>query len=154
MFILRGYAKSNDVASHARIKEINILPKDCHVYESIAPLGGSTRGKSIGVLWHKGISGRNAEDVASASIAFIRSLEVIDTIVLWLDNCLAQGKNWYLYTALVAEVNKHAGNFCTIIIRYFEPGHTFMSADSFHHRIEKSIRKTGQLDNLMTLYRR
>ena len=63
--------------------------------ESFAPLGGSTRGKSIGVLWHEGISGRNAEDVASAFIALIRSLKVIDTIVLWLDNCKAQGKQVY-----------------------------------------------------------
>ena len=49
--------------------------------------------------------------------------------------------------ALVAEANKHSASLCPIIIKYFEPGHTFMSADSFHHRIEKSIRKKGRLDN-------
>ena len=28
-----------------------------------------------------------------------------------------------------------------ISFRYFEPGHTFMSADSFHHGVEREIKK-------------
>lgn len=30
-----------------------------------------------------------------------------------------------------------------IILKYFEPGHTFMAADSFHHRVERSMQIMG-----------
>lgn len=30
-----------------------------------------------------------------------------------------------------------------IIVRYFEPGDTFMAADSFHHRVELSMQRMG-----------
>lgn len=29
----------------------------------------------------------------------------------------------------------------TITIKYFEAGHTFMSADSFHHLVEKELKR-------------
>lgn len=48
-------------------------------------------------------------------------------------------KNWTFFCAVVAEVNK-----CSIekiTIKYFEKGHTFMSADSFHALVEKTMRK-------------
>ena len=28
-----------------------------------------------------------------------------------------------------------------ITLKYFEPGYTFMSADSFHHRVEQEMQK-------------
>lgn len=28
-----------------------------------------------------------------------------------------------------------------IVIKYFEPGHSFMSADSFHHQVELSMKR-------------
>ena len=107
--------------------------------ETFAPVGGSKNGKPVGVLWHEAIRGRSAEDVASAFIAFLRTLENLEDVFLWLDNFSAQGKNWWIYTALVAEVNRRCGNMETITIKYFEPGHTFMSADSFHHQVEMAI---------------
>lgn len=30
-----------------------------------------------------------------------------------------------------------------IIVRYFEPGHTFVAADSFHHRVQLSMQRMG-----------
>ena len=32
-----------------------------------------------------------------------------------------------------------------ITIKYFEPGHTYMSADSFHHAVEQEIRRKRNL---------
>ena len=32
-----------------------------------------------------------------------------------------------------------------ITMKYFEPGHTFMSADSVHHAIEKAMTKMGKV---------
>ena len=72
--------------------------------ENFAPVGGTMNGKAICVLWHDAIRGRTAEDVGSVFLAFVRRLQDINSITLWLDNCSAQGKNWWLYTALVYEV--------------------------------------------------
>ena len=79
--------------------------------ETFAPLGGSKNGKPIGKLWHDGISGRNAEDVASVFLTYLRKFENIDETTIWLDNCSAQAKNWWLFTCLVYEVNRRNGNY-------------------------------------------
>ena len=60
--------------------------------------------------------------------------------IFWADNCTAQNKNWLLYTALCAEVNRKSGPD-TINIRYFEKRYNFVSANSFHHLVEKEMRK-------------
>ena len=116
-------------------------------HETFAPVGGAEKGKPVGVLWHEGISGRKGEDVAAVFLTYLRTLEDIKTITIWLDNCAAQGKNWWLYTALANEVNKQYGNFESITLKYFEPGHTFMSADSFHHTVEQGMKKKRRMDN-------
>ena len=50
-----------------------------------------------------------------------------------------QNKNWYLSMALCSEVNKKTGPE-RINVKYFIPGQTYMSADSFHHIVEKRLR--------------
>lgn len=40
---------------------------------------------------------------------------------------------------MVYAVNSPLTSTETVTVKFFEPGHTFMSADSFHHRIEKSL---------------
>ena len=54
--------------------------------------------------------------------------------IFWSGNCSTQNKNWYLYTALLNEVNSDSegGYASSATLKYFEPGHTFMSADNFH----------------------
>ena len=64
-----------------------------------------------------------------------------------MDNCGPQNKNWSLYTALVAFVNSKQWSFQSITLKYFEAGHTFMSADSFHHQVEKSVAQKKHLYN-------
>ena len=34
-----------------------------------------------------------------------------------------------------------------ITLKYFEPGHTFMSADSFHHQVEQKMQKKKRLED-------
>ena len=111
--------------------------------ETFAPVGGRAKGKSIkptGVLWHEAIKRRSA-DVASTFIFFLRHNRDINNFLLWVDNCSGQNMNWFLYTTLVNEVNRTNGTINEVTIKYFEPGHTFMSADSFHHVIEQGMRK-------------
>ena len=85
-------------------------------HETFAVVGNAEKNKDkhVSVVWHEGISGRGA----------------------------AQNKNWTLYTALATLVN-YSGqhDFQDITLKYFEPGHTFMSADSVHAAVEKQMRR-------------
>ena len=101
--------------------------------------------KALGVLWHEGIAGRNDENVASA---FFRALTThfrdFSNVTLWLDNCAGQNKCWTLYTALVHLVNLPTGPQ-KVTLKYFTVGHTFMSADSFHHMVEQEMKRMKQV---------
>lgn len=68
-----------------------------------------------------------------------------ENIVLWVDNCASQNKNWTLFSFLLYIVNSPETATQQIVFKYFEPGHTFMSADNFHHQIELSMRKNPKI---------
>ena len=91
-------------------------------------------------MWHEAIKGRLAEDVASAFINFIQKNYDIQGFTFWTKNFSAQNKNWFLFTALANEVNKK-NTLQSITLNNFEQGQTFISADSFHHQVEKKCRK-------------
>ena len=57
----------------------------------------------------------------------------------------AQNKNCWLFTALIAEVNRPEGPN-SITIKYFEPGHT-MSCDCFHHQVELKMKKQKRVED-------
>ena len=65
----------------------------------------------------------------------------------WMDSCFGQNNNWFLYTLLVNEANHINGTVNEIVIKYFEPGHTFMSADSFHHKVEQGMKKKKRCED-------
>ncbi|KAF0711041.1 Uncharacterized protein FWK35_00030690, partial [Aphis craccivora] len=92
--------------------------------------------KPVACIWHEGITGRNKED--SIKILYI------PVIKIWLDKCASQNKNWCLFSFLVYVVNSYEISTNEIIIYYFEPGHTFMSADSFHHQVEVALTKQNK----------
>ncbi|CAG9773283.1 unnamed protein product [Ceutorhynchus assimilis] len=94
-----------------------------------------------GVVWHEALSGRSKEDIISASYAFFLDNRDAENIILWLDNCAAQNKNWTFFSFCVYLVNSADVALNTLTLKYFEPGHTFMSADSFHHQVEKSLKQ-------------
>ena len=111
-------------------------------------VGGSKKGgKATGVLWHEGVEGRSASDVASTYIRFMRSNGDVKHFIFWVDNCSGQNKNWYLFTALANEVNTKDASVQTITLKYFEPGHTFMSPDSFHHKVEQCMRQKKRVED-------
>ena len=65
-------------------------------------------------------------------------------ITFCADNFAAQNKTWILYTALVMEINRKPGSGVsddTITIKYFESGHTFNAAASFHRICEQEFTK-------------
>ena len=114
-------------------------------HETFAPLGGnkkSSQARPLGVVWHEGISGRNADDIMSCFSKAMHhpSYRDVSKFCFYADNCGPQNKNWTLYTGMVAEVNRPGGPE-QITIKYLEKGHTFMAADSFHARVESELRK-------------
>ena len=92
-------------------------------HETFTPLGEKCRGKVVGVIWHEAVSGRNAEDLASSYVKAMGLPTYRDSknFVFWTDNCGAQNKNWVLFTATVAEVNR-PGEPETITFKYLEKG--------------------------------
>lgn len=60
-----------------------------------------------------------------------------------MDNCASQNKNWFLFSFLVYIVNSYEIS-TNEIIYYFEPGHTYMSADSFHHQVDMALKKQNK----------
>ena len=117
--------------------------------ETFSPLGKGTGLKSVAVIWHQGLMGRNDEDVTSAFIKILNQAEVQKRpeVVLWLDNCSARNKNWTFYSTLVAfffQLDENSA-LTSITLKYFEAGHTFMSADSFHALAEKAFKKAKNI---------
>lgn len=112
-------------------------------HQTFAPLGSRSKARPvIGVIWHEAVAGRNAEDVACAFVKCFASEPYRDAkkFMIWCDNCSAQNKNWTLYTALCVTVNNTGGPE-QVTMKYLERGHTFMSADSFHASVEKSMKQ-------------
>ena len=119
------------------------------IHESFAPIStkGRERGlRALGVLWHEAIMGRNDEDVASPFIKAMQSswYRSFDNFIIWLDNCAGQNKNWTLLTAPTKFVIQPDGPN-SITLKYLTKGHTFMSADSFHKRIEDAMKPMNEV---------
>ncbi|RUS71130.1 hypothetical protein EGW08_021109 [Elysia chlorotica] len=118
----------------------------CCFNETFAPVGKMRKNlKDIAVIWHEAIAGRKDEDIASAYAMFLKSQRDARAIILWLDNCGAQNKNWTLFTMLVTLINSPEMYADSIVLKYFEPGHSFMSADTAHSKIESVFRRKRKI---------
>nr|CAH7762519.1 unnamed protein product [Callosobruchus chinensis] len=104
---------------------------------SFVPLGKqSLKNKPVAAVWHEGVAGRSKSDIISAFYNFF---------LFHRDITAAQNKNWSLYCFFVYLVNSSVVNLNLLKVKYLQTGHTFMSADSFHHQVEKSLKQTGKL---------
>ena len=112
--------------------------------ETFASLDGKN---DMVILWHEGITARNAADVASAYVKCLEMSES-DVVTIWADNCCAQNKNWTLLTAMVHCVNSAWGPR-QVNIKYLEKGHTYMRADSVHGTIAKKMRSQSEVVNFL-----
>jgi hypothetical protein len=90
------------------------------------------------------ITGRNDPDVSAYYNALIRLNDETKHVIFWADNCSAQNKNWLLFTGCIIFVNENWGPE-TITFKYFQPGHSFMKADSIHGQIGKKWNKTPEV---------
>lgn len=114
-------------------------------HETFATVGMKQKGKnkenSTSVIWHEGIAGRKAEEITSSFVTALEKYRDKKHIIIWLDNCSAQNKNWCLLTTLTSLINNDTIEFDDISLKFFESGHTFMSADSFHHGVELEMKR-------------
>lgn len=114
--------------------------------ETFAPLGTkaqhSEKQKPYAVTWHEATTKRDADDICSAFIKWLQCQDIREkeNLTVWLDNCNAQCKNWFIFTALFFFINLNATALKEIKLKYFEKGHTFMSVDSYHHMVEKAMK--------------
>ncbi len=95
-------------------------------------------------LWNETVKGRKAEDICSTFWQFLKQNRDAEEIIVWVDNCSAQNKNWTFFTMMIVAVNRLT-SAQRITVKYFEAGRTFMSADSVHHGIEQEMKKVGKI---------
>lgn len=134
-------------------KKVLFIKRLIAYHETFAPVGQKSKLKVHSMLWHEGVSGRNKEDNVSALYKFLKQHRDVDKIVIWMDNCSSQNKNWCMFTFLVYVINSSDIAASEIVLNYFQPGHSFMSADSFHHQVEQSLkiqRKTYDFEDFVT----
>lgn len=145
--------EETDVCFSADLQKVIMLPRMEHFKiviftpriigfnESFVPVGIKQKQlKPVAAIWHEAVAGRKKEDLISSFHQFFLINRDALEITLWLDNCAAQNKNWTLMTYLIFIINSEHIKAEKIIIKFFEPGHTFMSADSFHHQVELSMK--------------
>lgn len=111
--------------------------------ETFAPIGGN--GPVFAMIWDETISGRLATDLISTYHSFIVRNGTNNEINFWLDNCFSQNKNWNLLAHLVLLVNSPLIQTKTVKLYYFEPGHGFNAADSFHHGVENAMKAANKV---------
>lgn len=128
-------------------KRVIFCPRVIVFNQCFVPLGGTKHGKlkPIAILWHEAISGRKKDDILSTIYQFLLQMRDAETIVMWVDNCASQNKNWTLLSFLTYIINSSEISAKKIILKYFEPGHSFMSADNFHHQVELSMKRTPKI---------
>lgn len=124
-------------------KEVIFTPRIIAFNESFVFTG--KKKCATAVIWHEAISERRKQDIASAFYAFLLSIRDAKTVTLWLDNCCSQNKNWNLFSFFIYIMSSCEVSFEKITLKYFEPGHSFMAADNFHHQVENSLKHMGKV---------
>lgn len=127
-------------------KQVLFTPRVIAFNESIVPIGDNIS-DPFAFLWHEAIVGRNNEDIISAFYKYFLMKKNVKRFTMWVDNCSAQNKNWAFLAFLVHVINSTLIAAQFIEIYYFEPGHTFMSADYFHYQVEQSLHPKKKVYN-------
>lgn len=99
------------------------------------------------ILWHEATAGRKAEEVACSFSKFFEINRDTNNIILWLDNCSGQNKNWILFSSILCQVNSEFNTIQSITLKYLLTGHTFMAADGIHGKIEQNAKKKGNIED-------
>lgn len=147
--------ETNELVVSADMMRVTMLPvlphKQCFFTrrlvcfnETFSVLKGKgkndTKG-SIAILWHEAIAARDAQDVASCYWTFFTANRDKRLITIFCDNCAAQNKCYVILTAILSAVNRTDTKTTRITLKYLTKGHTAMSADADHQKINKKLKK-------------
>lgn len=111
--------------------------------ETFAPVGRYAQAFPVlACVWDESTSGRSAGDITSCFDKVVGwcCSNGVEKVTFWLDNCSSQNKNWNLFLYLILLLNAKTTKVKEVILKFFESGHTFMAADSFHAAVEKAMR--------------
>ena len=110
--------------------------------------GNQCRNCATCIIWHEGLAGRSGGEVAAAFYLFLTTVcRDVPHVVLWLDNCAGQNKSWTLVTTLLKAVNSPSSGTNSITLKFFEPGHTSMSADAVHQVVSKNLKRRDAVED-------
>lgn len=129
-------------------KKVMFCPRMIVFNESFVPIGEKKaieNCQTFAAIWYEAISGRKKDDIISCFRAFFLQNRDFKHLVLWLDNCASQNKNWTLYSYMIHLINSAEVSFDSITFKYLEVGHTYMAADEFHHRVELAMKKKKRI---------
>ena len=117
---------------------------------TFAHIHGATKTNGhFAVIWHDAIGGKKNFHLATAYWKFIERISeqhpLIEKLVLIMDNCSYQNKNFFLFATMVRAC--HILTFKKIELKYVEPGHSYMAADSINASISKYLKKHPNIFN-------
>lgn len=104
----------------------------------------ANNGKTYSSFWDESQSGRNGNDLASATMSILNRLfqddPFIEHIILWSDSCVPQNRNKMMSMAIMMFLKGHS-TVKTVTQKYCEPGHSsIQDIDSVHASIEHYLR--------------
>jgi hypothetical protein len=99
-------------------------------------------GTSTHYMWHEGISGRGANQIASCLFIHLQNLpEDVSEVILYSDTCGGQNKNTHV-AAMLSYLLSIKTSIKYLHHKFMVPGHTHMEVDLDHAIIEKKKKKT------------
>ncbi|XP_045162833.1 uncharacterized protein LOC123527441 [Mercenaria mercenaria] len=103
----------------------------------------SKDGCAYNCIWHEAISGRGANDIASAVVTILKHIKrahhEIASFILWSDACVPQNKNSVMSFALKRFMKDC--NIESIVQKFGCPGHSSVQeVDNIHSNIERITR--------------
>lgn len=99
-----------------------------------------TTGRGHMFVWDEVTAKRGAIEICSCISKFFEMFvpDEVRKIIMFSDNCSGQNKNFTLLMFYLTYI--HRGRFSDITHVYFQPGHTYIAADSDFGIIEKNMR--------------
>jgi hypothetical protein len=117
----------------------------------------SVDGATYCAIWHEALSGRAANQIASAITRILHALcadhPSLKHLILWSDSCVPQNRNSVMSTAIIKFLTESNSPIDIIEQKYSEAGHGLIQElDAIHSKIERHI-KTTEIFSPVTLMR-
>lgn len=101
----------------------------------------TTTGTSTHYMWHEGLAGRGANEIASCVYRHLSTIpENVKEVTFYSDTCGGQNRNSHL-SAMFLKAMADFPNFNVIHHKFLIPGHSHMECDVDHGLIEKRKKK-------------